>query len=175
MEGEGVGGFLQEAGGHRIQRVPDNERRGRVHTSTVTVAVHAFGSDCPSGPAVTDSDIRIEWFHGSGAGGQHRNKHANCARVIHIPTGLRKEVQGRSRQANLRAARGSLEADIANRNVTVLKAGADTVRRDQVGSGMRGDKRRTYRFQDGMVNDHVTNGRTSTTRALAGFVDDLWK
>jgi peptide chain release factor 1 len=148
-----------------------------VHTSTVTVAFIADGGVDEDSALLRRSpgDFRVEWFSGSGAGGQHRNKHANCARVIHIPTGLKQERQGRSREANYRDAMAALIAMLDERLLSGSKAVEDDARRRQIGSGMRGDKRRTYRFQDDTVVDHVTGKSMQASRAMKGALSSLWK
>src|SRR5687768_9355475 len=101
VEGNLVG-LENEAGGHRIQEVSPTEKRGRVHTSTITVAIldhDATTNDIYSKRA--DDDFKIEWFSGTGKGGQHRNRHMNSCRLIHLPTGLKQERQGRHRESNL--------------------------------------------------------------------------
>lgn len=173
VEGTDLSGLINECGGHRIQRVPPTERKGRVHTSTVTVAV----IDSIAGEtAVTipDSDLKVEWYSGTGAGGQHRNKHQNSCRITHIPSGLVATAQTRSRQNSYNLAIQNIhsELDIAakiqyNRNIA-------STRKDQVGSGMRGDKIRTYRFQDDRVQDHITGKTASTKRVLSGNFNLLW-
>lgn len=191
LEGPDAGLLLNEAGGHRVQRVPPTERRGRVHTSTVTVAVlqgegdrrqkaqrrHPHRSaeeiDHPCARR-SESDFKVEWFRGSGAGGQHRNKHANSARVIHLPTGMRQERQGRKREANLLAARTALDELLDSLVEQDTKKMTDAVRTSQIGSGMRGDKRRTYRFQDDVVTDHVSGKRGRLSNVLKGNFDTLW-
>lgn len=117
----------------------------------------------------------MEWFSGSGAGGQHRNRHLNCARLIHIPTGLKQERQGRSREANYRDAMAALVAMLDERLVSGSKAVEDDVRRQQIGSGMRGDKRRTYRFQDDTVVDHVSGKSIQASKAMKGGFTSLWE
>jgi protein subunit release factor A len=172
-----LSGLHNEAGGHRIQRVPPNERRGRVHTSTVTVAVTSSPAEGTLDRTLlqrSEADFRVEWFSGSGAGGQHRNRHLNCSRIWHVPTGLKKERQGRSREANYREAMAALIAMLDDRLRSGSKAAEDDVRRQQIGSGMRGDKRRTYRFQDDIVVDHVTGKSMQASKAMRGYMTALW-
>jgi peptide chain release factor 1 len=154
--------FRDEAGGHRWQRIPPNDKRGRVQTSTITVAVL---------PEPTAAELRIaprdlDWVfcRGSGAGGQHRNKTESCAVVTHLPTGLavRCETE-RSQHQNRETALGLLRARLHAAEMERRSAARADDRRRQVGSGMRGDKRRTIRCQEGMVVDHVT-GRTWSLR-----------
>ena len=124
---------------------------------------------------VRDSDLKIEWYSGTGAGGQHRNKHQNSCRITHLPTGQVATAQCRSRQTSYDQAL----SDIVQRvdNITKFKYNSDISkdRRQQVGTGMRGDKIRTYRFQDDVVTDHITNKRGSVKRILSGNFDLLWK
>jgi peptide chain release factor 1 len=164
--------FLRnEGGGHRWQRVPPTERNGRVHTSTVTVAV--FDPTVATKREYPRCDFRIEWFAGSGAGGQHRNKHHNSCRVIHIPTGLRREAQSRSRQNSYAEAFAAitelLDRQSREREASVISAN----RKTQVGSGQRGDKVRTYAMQRDQVLDHRTNVRLSLSRVMAGELNLL--
>ena len=119
-------------------------------------------------------EFGVEWFRGSGAGGQHRNKHANSARVIHLPTGLKRECQGRKREANLREAMAALEADLDAMEAAGAHAAESSLRLSQVGSGMRGDKVRTYRFQDDRVHDHRTGRTARTSDVMRGKFRQLW-
>ena len=161
-----------EAGGHRVQRVPPTERRGRVHTSTVTVAfLEAQGS---RQVAEDGDDFVVEWFSGSGAGGQHRNKHANSCRIKHLPTGLVRSAQTRSRENSYRLARQGLDEALRVMSEQQHHGRENQVRKAQVGSGMRGDKRRTYRFQDDHVVDHLTGRRAKATRVMAGDISLMW-
>ena len=99
-------GLDNEPGGHRIQRVPPTERKGRVHTSTVTVAVL---DPSIAQTAIQDRDLRVEWYSGTGAGGQYRNKHQNSCRITHIPTGIQATAQCRSRENSYTEARAAIE------------------------------------------------------------------
>lgn len=147
--------FKDESGGHRWQRIPPTEKRGRVHTSTVTVAVmrepeaHQFKLD--------ERDLEWTTCRGSGAGGQHRNVTDSAVQVKHKPSGLmvRCETE-RSQMQNRVTALALLRARLAERADAERTAKTADSRRQQVGSGMRGDKVRTIRQQDGQVNDHRT-------------------
>lgn len=167
-----IPGFRHEAGGHRIQRVPRGERAGRVHSSTVTVSV----LDAAEAPAFSldDRDLRLRWFSGTGAGGQHRNKHQNSVEVIHVPTGISRSAQTRSRETSLRDARQALELALADRHRSDAAFGVNAVRSRQIGTGERSDKRRTLRFQDDRVTDHVSGRSTSLSRFMKGGIDGLW-
>ena len=139
IAGKGTDGLKHEAGGYRIQRVPPTERRGRVHTSTVTVAVLSDGQAAPAAE-FDDSEFDVEWYSGSRAGGQHRNRHQNCCRVTHRPTGLIESRQGRVRWQNLTSARNALRARLRDAETAKVAAAESLTRSKQVGSGMRGDK-----------------------------------
>ncbi len=147
-----------------------------MHTSTVTVAV--IDPDVTASGAWTqqrDADFRIEWFSGSGAGGQHRNKHQNSCRVHHVPTGLSEARQGRERNANLKEAKAALMRLLAEAERGETGAAISGVRRDQVGTGMRGDKTVTIRFQDDRVTHHETGRQMTATRYMRGYMDEVWK
>lgn len=165
----------QEAGGHRVQRIPPTEKKGRVHTSSVTVAV--LDSDVSTDTKfqqTRDEDFRIEWFSGTGKGGQHRNKKQNSCRVIHVPTGIIETRQGRKRESNLRDAKQAIIAKLTNASEQQCANTIAHVRKNQVGSGMRGDKIRTYRMQDDRVVDHNTNKKAKCSKVLKGNFDLLW-
>ncbi len=171
IEGTDLSGLDNEAGGHRIQRVPPTERRGRTHTSTVTVAI--IDPTIPQ-MSLNDRDIQIEWYSGTGAGGQHRNKHQNSCRLTHIPTGITAISQCRSRQNSLDEAKTALEKKVIDTLYRDHKSSQASNRKQQVGSGQRGDKIRTYRFQDDMVHDHRTGKHASCERVMKGQLNLLW-
>jgi peptide chain release factor 1 len=163
--------LYNESGGHRIQRVPPTERKGRVHTSTVTVAVI---DPAVQKISVEDKDLRIEWYSGTGAGGQHRNKHQNSCRITHIPTGIVATAQCRSRENSLAEAKQAIIERVDNKSKIQYNNEVAYDRKQQVGSGMRGDKIRTYRFQDDVVKDHITDKTASVKRVLSGNFELLW-
>jgi peptide chain release factor 1 len=147
--------FKDEAGGHRWQRIPPNEKRGRVHTSTVTVAVLPEPTEAQV--VLREADLEESTMRGSGAGGQHRNKTDSAVRLVHRPTGLVVRCEGeRDQSQNRRAARAILRVRLWELEQERVTGDRAAHRRAQVGSGMRGDKRRTIRTQDDQVNDHVT-------------------
>ena len=153
--------------------MPPTERKGRVHTSTVTVAV--IDSDAGIGPAIIpQSDLKIEWYSGTGAGGQHRNKHQNSCRITHLPSGIVATAQCRSRQNSLDEAMTAIQNRLDAEAKRQYNNNIASDRRRQVGSGMRGDKIRTYRFQDDTVQDHLTGKRAKCSQALKGNLDLLW-
>jgi peptide chain release factor 1 len=163
--------LYNESGGHRIQRVPPTERKGRVHTSTVTVAIVDPSTHSTE---LKESDLKIEWFSGTGAGGQHRNKHQNSCRLAHSPTGIVVTAQTRSRQSSLLEAKKALQERVDFIMSSAHNGNVASDRKQQVGSGMRGDKIRTYRFQDDVVKDHLTNKVASVKKVLAGNFNLLW-
>lgn len=161
-----------EPGGHRIQRVPPTERKGRVHTSTVTVAVIDSSSKTF---VLKDSDIRVEWFSGTGCGGQYRNKHQNSCRMIHIPTNVTVTAQCRSRTNSYNEAKSELVKRLKRTFDCEIYSELASTRKNQVGSGMRGDKVRTYRFQDDTVKDHQSGKCASLKMVMNGNIDLLWE
>ena len=172
ISGCDLAGLQNETGGHRIMRIPPSEKRGRVQTSTVTVAVL---DEFDAVPAITsDHDLRIEWFSGTGAGGQHRNKHQNSCRLIHITSGLVVTAQTRCRTSSEAAARDEMQRRLHETCHSNRKNHHDAVRKDQVGSGMRADKIRTYRFQDDVVKDHITGRDAALNSVMCGKFNLLW-
>jgi len=147
--------FEAEAGGHRWQRVPPTEKRGRVQSSTITVAVLDVFVDA----AVEIRDDDLDWTacRASGKGGQHLQKTDSAVQLTHLPTGVQVRSQGgRSQHGNKRDALDKLRSRLtADARAAASESRAST-RREQVGSGMRGDKRRTIRVQDDSVVDHET-------------------
>lgn len=147
--------FANEAGGHRWQRVPPNDKRGRVHTSTITVAVLAEPREHEL--VIHERDLQTETMRGSGAGGQHRNVTDSAVRMRHIPSGLEVRCEAeRSQAANKATALAVLRARLLEHRRASAAGERAEDRRRQVGSGMRGDKRRTIRTQDDSVVDHET-------------------
>ena len=173
VQGADLSGLDNEPGGHRIQRVPPTERKGRVHTSTVTVAI-IDANESQRAVAIPAIDLKIEWYSGTGAGGQHRNKHQNSCRITHIPTGEVATAQCRSRQNSLDMAMTDIQTRIDNLAKNLYNNNIASNRRQQVGSGMRGDKIRTYRFQDDVVKDHLTDKTASVKKVMSGNFDLLW-
>lgn len=156
--------------------MPPTERRGRVHTSTVTVAVLERGVSV-DGPWTDRSEaaFQVEWYSGQGAGGQHRNKHQNCCRLRHLPTGLVESQQGRNRIDNQRNARRALDERLDAMAGGAAYEARSADRKSQVGSGQRGDKARTIRFQADEAVDHETGRRMRASDYMAGFMDGLWR
>lgn len=121
-----------------------------------------------------EKDFNISWFSGTGAGGQHRNKHQNSCRITHTPTGIERSAQTRSRAGSLLAAKTELIAALDAMSNKEYNGTIAADRKQQVGTGMRGDKRRTYRFQDNTVVDHITGKSSTCTKVMKGGVDLMW-
>ena len=172
VEGQDLTGLKNEQGGHRIQRVPPTERRGRVHSSTVTVAV--MDKVCTKSYEFNDKDFEVQWYSGTGAGGQHRNKHQNSCRIIHRSSGIVATAQCRSRENSFEEAKRAVLSKLNSANTIELHAQISVKRKEQVGSGERGDKVRTYRFQDNTVKDHRTEKSARASDVLEGKFDLLW-
>ena len=169
-----VSRLLDEGGGHRWQRVPPTDRRGRTHTSTVTVAVFPDGQEGPEKFALNPQDLEVRFTRDTGPGGQHRNKTESCVVVIHRPTGLSAKAAGRCQHANRREALAVLADRVQAHYGAEHRRVTAEVRRLQVGSGERGDKVRTYRAQDDVVTDHRSGKRARLRDIVAGGLDLLW-
>ncbi|MDO4516663.1 MAG: peptide chain release factor 1 [Bacillota bacterium] len=154
VEGEGVFARLKhESGVHRVQRVPETESGGRIHTSTCTVAVLPQVDEVEF--HLDPADLRIDTFRASGAGGQHINKTESAIRITHLPTGTVVECQDqRSQHKNKDRALSILRSRLYEQAVQEQEAAIAGQRRSQVGTGMRNERIRTYNFPQGRVTDH---------------------
>lgn len=123
----------------------------------------------------SEADFRVEWFSGSGAGGQHRNKHQNSCRVYHIPTGLVEARQGRERSKNLAEAKAALLVRLDAAAASQVAGDVAVTRREQVGLGQRADKSVTIRLQDDRVTNHGTDKVMSARKYMRGHMDDCWQ
>jgi peptide chain release factor 1 len=145
-----------ESGGHRVQRVPATETQGRIHTSAATVAVmpEVTATDIEINP----SEVRVDTYRASGAGGQHVNKTDSAVRLTHLPTGIVVECQdGRSQHKNREQAWRVLAARIKQKQMSEQAAKEASERKSLIGSGDRSDRIRTYNFPQGRVTDHRIN------------------
>ena len=156
--GDGVYGWLKfESGGHRVQRVPATETQGRIHTSACTVAVLPEPDEAEA-IKINPSDLRIDTFRASGAGGQHINKTDSAVRITHLPTGIVAECQdGRSQHSNKAQALRVLTARIQEKERAERAAKDAALRKGLIGSGDRSDRIRTYNFPQGRWTDHRIN------------------
>jgi peptide chain release factor 1 len=162
-----------ESGVHRVQRVPATETQGRIHTSTVTVAVLPEAEEVDV--EVNESDLRIDVYRASGAGGQHVNKTESAVRITHLPTGIVVAMQEeRSQHKNRAKAMKILRARMYEAQRSSLHATRAADRKGQVGTGDRSERIRTYNFPQGRVTDHRINLTLhKIDRIMLGEMDDI--
>lgn len=172
FSGQNLEKLEAEAGGHRWQRVPPTEKKGRVHTSTVTVSV--IDPNLTNEFVLDEKDLSLSWFSGTGKGGQHRNKHQNSIRLTHTPTGITVTAQTRSRETSYTQAKNDLTAKLRQYFGIQQHEKISSEKKAQVGSGQRGDKIRTYRLQHDEICDHRNNKTINTRQLSKGMIDLLW-
>jgi peptide chain release factor 1 len=176
IEGRGAYSKLKfESGTHRVQRVPDTEAQGRIHTSAATVAILP---DCEALEEIeiNPADLKVDTFRSSGAGGQHVNKTESAIRITHLPSGIVVENQTeRSQHANRDKAMKRLKATLMDAQRAKAEAETAASRRLQVGSGDRSQRIRTYNFPQGRITDHRVEGLTlyRLPEIVAGDLDEL--
>lgn len=158
VEGANVYGRLKfESGAHRVQRVPETESQGRVHTSACTVVVLPE-PDEQAAIEINPADLRVDTYRASGAGGQHINKTDSAVRITHIPSGMVVECQEeRSQHKNRARAMGWLAARLEDQQTSAAAQEMSATRKSLVGSGDRSERIRTYNFSQGRVTDHRIN------------------
>ena len=174
ISGKGAYSRLKfESGVHRVQRVPDTESSGRIHTSTSTVAVLPVVEDVEI--EINPADIKMEVFRASGAGGQHVNKTSSAVRLIHIPTGMVAECQTeRSQVQNREYAMRLLKSRLYEEEKAKQDAEVANARKSQVGSGDRSEKIRTYNYPQGRITDHrIGMSIFQFENFLNGDIDEL--
>jgi len=156
--GKGVYSLLKfESGAHRVQRVPETESQGRIHTSACTVAVMPE-ADEQDAIEINKGDLRVDTFRASGSGGQHVNKTDSAIRLTHLPTGIVVECQDeRSQHKNRAKAMSVLQARLNNAQSDAAAQEQSEQRKNLVGSGDRSERIRTYNFPQGRVTDHRIN------------------
>ena len=176
VEGRGAYARLKfESGTHRVQRVPETESQGRIHTSAATVAIIAVEEDGPP-VEINPADLRIDTFRSSGAGGQHVNKTESAIRITHVPSGIVVESQTeRSQHANRDKAMKRLKAMLAEAEAEKQAAATAATRKLQVGSGDRSQRIRTYNYPQGRITDHRVEGLTlyDLPNVMEGALDPL--
>jgi len=175
ISGQNVYRFLQYEGGtHRVQRVPETEAQGRVHTSAITVAA-LLEPDENSDVVIDEKELRIDTFRSSGAGGQHVNVTDSAVRLTHIPTGIVVSCQDeRSQHKNKDKAMRVLKAKIAEMEIQKQQAAIASTRAIQVGSGDRSERIRTYNFPQNRLTDHRINlTKYNLDRIMEGELDDI--
>lgn len=174
IKGKNVYGHLKhESGVHRVQRVPETETQGRVHTSTATVAVLPEAKEVDV--QINPSDLRIDVFRASGAGGQHVNTTDSAVRITHVPTGVVVSCQDeRSQHKNKAKAMKMLQSRILAAQVEQQQQEMSADRKKQVGSGMRAEKVRTYNYPQNRVTDHQANiTLKKLDMVMQGDLDDI--
>ncbi|MBL8751986.1 MAG: peptide chain release factor 1 [Planctomycetes bacterium] len=173
LRGKNVFAAMQfESGGHRVQRVPETEAKGRVHTSAATVAVLPEVEEVEI--AIRSEDLKVDTFRASGAGGQHVNKTESAVRITHLPTGTVVACQEeRSQLKNRQRAMALLRSRIYDAEKRAKDAARAAERKEQVGSGDRSDRIRTYNFPQDRLTDHRLNRNFSLLQVMEGKLEPV--
>jgi len=162
--------FINEVGGHRWQRTPPTEHKGRVHTSIVTVSLlkNITNSFC-----IDKKDVEVIYTRGTGNGGQHKNKVETCVVLKHIPTNISVRIDGRSRIQNEKIAWDELEKRLNDLNEKNNNDKLANIKREQLGISNRSNKIRTYNEKTGMVINHLNNKKITFRELYKGNIEKL--
>jgi peptide chain release factor 1 len=173
VRGQGVFHYLQfESGGHRVQRVPETEAKGRVHTSAATVAVLPEVEDVEID--IDEKDLKVDTYRSSGAGGQHVNKTESAVRITHLPSGVVVACQEeRSQHKNRARAMKLLRARLYEAQKRAAEAARAAERKEQVGTGDRSERIRTYNFPQDRLTDHRLGRNFSLTQIMEGRLEPV--
>lgn len=172
VSGADLSPLTNESGSHRLQRIPPTERRGRVHTSTVMVAI-IDGTEVKRITELNKSDLRIEWYSGTGCGGQNRNKVQSSCRLTHLPSGITKTAQTRSRENSYNEAYSALLSELESSEKMDIRQQNSIMRKKQLGNGSNSNIIRTYCFQHGFVKN--SNGqKIAIDQFNKGLLHLLW-
>ena len=166
IAGSGARSALEhESGVHRVQRIPETEKSGRIHTSTASVAVMPVAE--PKEVAISPADLDVSFFRSSGPGGQNVNKVETAVRVVHKPTGITVSSQaGRSQHANRENAMEILRSKLYEAQKEAQSAELSGLRKSQIGSGERAEKIRTYNFPQDRITDHRIGKKFSNIETI---------
>lgn len=170
---DAYGRMMHEGGVHRVQRIPDTEKSGRIHTSTVSIAV--LPKARPYDIEVKPEDIRVDTYRSSGPGGQNVNKTSSAVRITHVPTGIVAASQeGRLQQENKELAMTILRSKILQRHKEDDASKTGALRKHQIGTAERSEKIRTYNFPQDRVTDHrVKKSWSKIERIIDGQIDEI--
>jgi peptide chain release factor 1 len=158
---------------HKIQRVPPTENKGRRHTSIVAVAILPYVTQRELN--IPDSEFKIEFKSGTGAGGQHRNKTKNCAFITHVPTGITAFCGSRSKHRNTEDAMAVVLSRIKEKRDKAFHQREMNARLDQIGNAGRGSCIRNYMFHKGVVKDSRIDGNFKIKKIMSGNLEEIYK